>query len=236
MKKLMLIAALFALVTGVVFAQANQTTVAVGTDLSGSDDGAADGAILYARFEVCGVAFDIVSDDLWEVGDVTCIMPSEVVVQSLANSFTIENTGGVAIDLGFEITDQDDAGGPWTMTGAVIGTPPAAIDQYTLALVVGDNSGAGATAASFGNEDILTVDETGGAVADFYLDAAGQFVPVAPATPYAHAGADLNLWAGPNPTDDQVWVYLYFQMGSAGSSDAAPHRVVLGVGGKITGT
>ena len=230
----MLIAALCALATGVAFAQANQTTVGVGTDLIGTDDGAGNGAILYARFECCGVEYTIVSDDLWEVGDVTCISPAEEVVQTVANAFTIENTGGVAIDLGFEITDQDDAGGPWTMTGVAIGTAETGINQYTLALLVADNTSAGPVAGDFGAEDILTVDETGGAVADFYLDALGQF-DGAP-TSYVHAGADLNLWACPNVTDDQVYVFLYFQMSSAGASDASPHRVVLGVGGKITGT
>ncbi|RKZ28466.1 hypothetical protein DRQ36_10415 [bacterium] len=240
MKKLLLIAAVFALAAGAAFGVASQNLIASGAaDLTGTDDGTTDGAILYASFQVCGVSYQITTNDEWQVGQSgiagECVMPSEVVIQNATNNFSIQNTGGLAIDLGFEITDQDDAD-LWTMTGAAIGTAPAVIDQYTLALIVCNPGAVDPVAGDFGNEDILVVDETDIVIANFYDASAGDFQPAASAVAvYAHEGTNsLNLWAGPDGTDDIVDVHLYFQMSSAGASDAAVHTATIGVGGRIT--
>jgi len=238
MKKLLLIGAVFALAAGVAFGQASQELVTVGTDLTGTDDGTTDGAILYASFSVCGVSYTIITDDEWAVGAHTtggvCISPGEEVIQDAANNFTIENTGGVAIDLGFEINDQDDLD-DWTMTGTIIGTAPATIDQYTLALLVMDPGSGPPAATEFGAEDILQVDEAAlpNPVGRFYDITNGYFRPATAGRYHNEGSSGLNLWAGPG-TDDKVDVHLYFQMGSAGASDTAVHTVTINVGGQVT--
>ena len=143
--------------------------------------------------------------------------------------YTIQNTGGISIDMGFWLSDEDDID-IWTHTEGAWGAP-AVIDQYVLGLIITATSVSpgDVTTGDYGVEDIL-----GEAAMEYYL-AAGRFQTGVPLEVYTHeGGTGLNLWAGPAGADDTVEAWFRFVMSSAGSSDDLEHKATITVGAQVT--
>jgi len=240
-KKLMFVALLLA-VSISMFASTQtlqRASVLSGTYLSDTvgatpPTGARDSAFVYAKFAIAGVAFAIVSQDVWFCSS---IVPDEDIIET--SPMYVLNTGGVAIDLGALVVDEDinsvgDVDNDWVFDDAASfdalpATAPNLPNHYLLAMVFGDN-----VTASMAATDILDNDVLGkGAMSDdveWY--ASGTFLDPLVGS-YAHEGTtSLNLWAGPNDgnttyneaTDEDV-VTLWFRvlMSSAGAGDTDDH-------------
>jgi len=226
-KKVVLLVALFALMAGVALAaEANykcySTDVgALTTDtLGGQTDGT---AFIYARFSVAGLYFQVQDEDVWAC---SAMVPADSVVSD--NGIEIENTGGVACDLAFHVSNEDvneSAHTAWTLHDAW--ECPADIDKYTLGLVVTDSTSSSDFAADdyteFGSEDMLT------GTAQWYL-AAGQHRPLSEI--YADEGAtSLKLKAGP-ATEDEILVWFFVIMSEEGASNTDIHTAQITVTGR----
>jgi len=205
---------------------------------------ARDTAFIYAKFAIAGVAFAIVSEDVWMCSS---LVPSETAVET--SPMLILNTGGVAIDLGAIVVDEDiydgvapspnewvfDEGGSWAVD-------PAVPDHYILGLVIGDNVTASMATTDFGDDDILDSDDEDPLGAPTMYATGSYMEPAVGA--YPHAGAlSLNLWAGPNDGDlvyneaaDEDVVSLWFRvlMSAAGAGDTGKHAAQVKLAAQIS--
>ena len=149
MKKMLVALAVMALAVGAFgYTQSMGTAGEVGTaadftyssDLTG--EGTANEAYVYAQFEMTGISFQVIdapdcgvdadptgSDDVWVI---TAVGSNDDISQSVA-PFHVENTGGLAIDLGMwvsdiSITDGDD----WEYVTATEDILSRSLNKYRL--------------------------------------------------------------------------------------------------------
>lgn len=186
-----------------------------------------DTAFIYAKFHVAGVAFAIISADVWAC---SAIVPGDNFVQTTA-PIKYENTGGVALDFGFRIIDEDFLDGrtaplhnwyqrnTWTDAN-VVGTA-ALPDNYVLGIVIVDDAVTSVNLADFADNDVLTTTLT-------YYTTAGQFKATT-AGAYSWEGpTSLRLRAGP-AGEDIVNTFFRFRMSDAGALDIREHAARIGV-------
>jgi len=255
MRKVLLFVALFALAAGSVYALATSgglvdanTYLGVTTDKYGDGLENAvgpvalpdrdDAAFIYADYWLLPMEFFVASDDCWLITD---IEPGDRLDQPIAHAFDIENTGGVAIDLGFFVLDEDvnpngSCTTPWDL---VADGTAAAADQYELSLcVTADNN---VTAPTYAGGDFAAGDLAGTATGDWYQGVgagAERYCPDAASgvSEYSEVTANfnLNLWAGDDPSgapdEDNLSVHLTFYMSPGGSTTMTVNAADAGVG------
>jgi hypothetical protein len=177
------------------------------------------------------------------------MVPSEDVIET--TPMRIMNTGGVAIDLGAKVVDEDifDGVAPspnqWIFDEAAgVYTPPVLPDHYILGLVIGDVMTASMATSDILVNDILTsADETPTSDVTWYLTTGGGYLDPLVGF-YEHRGAtSLNLWAGPNDGDlvyneaaDEDIVTLWFRvvLSAAGAGDTGPHAAQVKLAARIS--
>ena len=197
MKKMLIAIAIMAFAV-CAFGVANQTMgtahddIGVASDLQGEGEG--DKAYVYAKFTLSGIGFQVTdngtctadaspgaSNDVWIL---TAVGSNDDVSQT--TPFEIENTGGVALDLGMYIFDESiTSGDAWDYAAAFDTDISFTLNQFKLFGV-------------FANEAWAPADEA--AVASMIKTNTEFFIPEAVAwylpAKYNPAGADEDVYSG----------------------------------------
>ncbi|RKZ31629.1 hypothetical protein DRQ36_01390 [bacterium] len=224
-KNLFLISVILTITACSVFGVASQGLVASGAaDITGTDDGTTDGAVLYASFMVCGgIKYSIVGPDVWSISG---LRPGEDVAQT--NPIVLCNSGNTALDLAFQILDDDIfTVNPWV--SQLSWTPTTNTGEYTLGLIVCDPDIPSSPAVTeWSSNDILRL-----GMSRWYTTT-GTFRPTDGTLAYEHEGtASLSLWAGP-PGENIVHMYFRVVMSLGGALDTNPHAAQLEIRARLT--
>jgi len=170
-KKLLVIAALFAL-AACSFATFNRQSVGTSgtapftSDWTGADE--PNSVFLYAKFAMAGISFRIVDTpgctgddtpsgpDIWIIDSVQSNADISMYLTGM-NPFYIENSGAVALDLGASVTaaDEDIIGtgtNEWDMITTVATPITYALNNFYLFMVIGASDWAPTTQTEVGDE------------------------------------------------------------------------------------
>jgi len=183
-------------------------------------------AVIYAKFTIIGILeFKITGPDVWAVYGLSL---GEVVTQN--EPIVIENSGGVVLDFGFYISDEDiitiPGSVPWESLDSWM--PTNTPSRYTLGLIICDGSvTSGPGMGEFANDDILEPDSL------TWYTTSGQFRPFSAALVYAHEGVtSLGILSADGM--DKVHSFFRLQISRAGSEDDYPHAAQITITGRIS--
>jgi len=231
MKRMILIAMLF--VAAVSFGAWSGSELNIAQTLAANDYVGEIGtstATIYAFFTILGPEFTI-NASTWDCWELTDFLPGDWGIQTAP--FSIENTGGVTLDLGFSSARSGAAVTPVdaNYAAAWAGT----VNTYKLWNVMVSGATAGATMPAVADLVSDNCMNTTGTV-QWYGDA-NYLEPIA-ATPYPHAtGTSLNFYAADvtgTTNDDEVLCYLAAQIPFAGWTEFTRHVVTVTVYGAIS--
>lgn len=234
MRKMLLLIAIMALATG---AFAAWTSTEEMRDTTLTDDliggiGTTD-ATIYAKFKILGPEFTINSggsNDMWAVEG---FLPGDYGWAS--DPFTIENTGGVTLNLGLLATDM--AGGTVTHVDAAYASGWAGtVNTYKIFSVI-YRSGGTPPAMDGTDATALNCLNFTGADEGWYNNSGAAYM-VPSSSEYWHAtGHTLNLWAadaGGGSNDDECDLYLGAQIPFEGWTVFTDQLVTISVYGDLT--
>lgn len=165
-----------------------------------------------------GVAFSL-DNTLWDLTTGGGLMPNAT---PISPRYTLQNDGGVNIDLSFRVGDSTGVG-TWlfkpTVNFAVDSTYPAT-DRYFLEPYIADVGATTPSIASF----------TGNGVTDVFVEAtSGNWAHNRTARA---SGVDLPAYVPGHPNWDQVNLFLLF-IAPASSSTDIDHTIILEIQAKL---
>ncbi len=221
MKKMFLMLAIMALATGAFAAWTQGTATSASPDRVGETG--AETATIYAQFTILGPEFTINDDTGFDTWTAVDVVPGEAEWQ--ATPFDIENTGGVTLDLGLLVADDD------ALTLAVAGDYDAAWttapNNLRMWAVFGTNASTTPATA-----DVAGGMATANGLTAANIDASSSAY-AHPTAPYGSAGtAGLNLSA--SGANDDCNLFLGMQCDNAGWLETDPQTIEITLTGSIS--